>query len=98
MGSVAVSFPVLLSPPPETVAELVTLEGALFATFTVKVIAGKLPLAARALLRVQVSVPKLQVQPVPARPVGMSPAGRLSTTVTVPLLGPPPGALLTVIV
>ena len=34
VGSVALSLPVLTSPPPETVAELVTLDGALLATFT----------------------------------------------------------------
>ena len=38
--SLAVSFPGVISPPPETVAEFVTLDGALFDTFTVSVIAG----------------------------------------------------------
>jgi hypothetical protein len=38
--SFAVSFAVLVSPPPETVAVLVTELGALLATFTVSVIAG----------------------------------------------------------
>ena len=40
VGSLAVSFEVLISPPPETVAVLVTLAGALAATFTVSVRAG----------------------------------------------------------
>lgn len=40
VGLVAVLLPGVLSPPPETVAELVTLEGALLATLTFKVIAG----------------------------------------------------------
>src|ERR1700694_826701 len=40
VGSVAVSLLVLVSPPPDTVAVLVTLDGALLATFTVRVMAG----------------------------------------------------------
>jgi len=38
--SLAESFVVMISPPPETATELVTLEAALFATLTVKVITG----------------------------------------------------------
>jgi hypothetical protein len=38
--SLALLFAVLLSPPPETAAVFVTLAAALFATFTVNVIAG----------------------------------------------------------
>ena len=38
--SLAVSFATMISPPPETVAEFVTLAGALGATVTVRVIAG----------------------------------------------------------
>ena len=38
--SVAASLPVLISPPPETVASLVTLAGAFRATLTVTVNAG----------------------------------------------------------
>jgi len=38
--SCAVSLAVLVSPPPATVAVLVTEEGALAATFTVRVMAG----------------------------------------------------------
>ena len=40
VGSLAVLLVVLVSPPPETVAVLVTEEGALPATVTVRVIAG----------------------------------------------------------
>ncbi len=40
VGSLAVSLAAFVSPPPETVALLVTLGGAFEATFTVKVIAG----------------------------------------------------------
>ena len=38
--SLAVSFDVLISPPPDTATLLVTLEAALFATLAVRVIAG----------------------------------------------------------
>ncbi len=38
--SLAVSFEVLISPPPDTVAELVMLAGAFEATLTVRVIEG----------------------------------------------------------
>src|SRR5215469_16564524 len=40
VGSLAVSFPVLVSPPPETVTVLVTLALISVGTFTVSVIAG----------------------------------------------------------
>jgi hypothetical protein len=40
VGSFAVSFATFVSPPPDTVAEFVTNEGAFAATFTVNVIAG----------------------------------------------------------
>ena len=40
VGSLTVSFEVLFSPPPETIAVLVTTVGALVATLTVRVIAG----------------------------------------------------------
>ena len=40
VGSLAELLPVFVSPPPDTVAVLVTLAPALAATFTVSVIAG----------------------------------------------------------
>ena len=40
VGSFAVSFEVMNSPPPDTVAVLVTLDGAFVATLTVSVIDG----------------------------------------------------------
>src|SRR5438552_3523401 len=40
VGSLALSFAVLTSPPPETVAVFVTVNGALLATFTVSMIGG----------------------------------------------------------
>src|SRR2546430_13730374 len=41
-------------------------------------------------LWVQVSVPSTQVQPVPAMLVALRPAGRVSVTVTTPLVGAKP--------
>src|ERR1041385_2248509 len=84
--SCATSFPVLTSPPPETVAVFVTLPGAPKGTSTVNVIGGyeaKPP--DRKSTRVQVSVARVQVQPVPLMAVGLRPVGgNVSTTVTVP--------------
>src|SRR5712692_2873700 len=53
VGLVAESLAVLVWPPPETFAVLVTLAAALLATFTVRVMAGELAAAASALLRGQ---------------------------------------------
>src|SRR5436189_19161 len=90
VASLAESFPVLVSPPPDTEAELVTLAAALLATFTVKVIAGKLAPAASASLRVQVKVPSTQVHPLPAMAVAVRPAGKVSVTETAALVGAEP--------
>src|SRR5947208_1678353 len=84
---------VFSSPPPETVAVLVTLAGASPATFTVTVIGGQLPPAASASERWQVSVASVHVQPVPLRPVAGKPPGIVSVTVIVPLVGPAPTLL-----
>jgi hypothetical protein len=46
-------------------------------------------------LRIQVRVPRVQVHPVPLIAVAVSPEGNVSTTVTVPDVGPDP-PLLTV--
>ena len=60
---------VFASPPPETVAVLTTLAGALCSTLTVSVKGGALCPAGIAVVRVQVTVrvatSKLHVQPVP---------------------------------
>ena len=82
--------------PPDTPTWLVTLAGALVATLTVTVIAGKLAPAANAVLRVQVLVE--QLQPVPVMDTKVRPVGTVSVTVTVPLVGPAALALLTVTV
>jgi hypothetical protein len=84
-------------PPPDTVAMLVRLEGELVATLTVSVMAGKLAPAAFTVVDVQVSVPKVHVQPVPLMVVAVRPVGRVSTTVTVPLVEAVP-ELVTMIV
>jgi|HubBroStandDraft_6_1064221.scaffolds.fasta_scaffold838469_1 hypothetical protein len=95
VGSLAVA--VLVAPPPEAAAELVRLAGALAATLTVSVMAGKLAPAASTVVDVQVKVPKVQAQPVPLMVVAVRPVGRVSTTVTVPLVEAVP-ELVTVIV
>jgi|SRR5271168_213707 len=89
VGSVAVSLEVLVSPPPETVAELIP-EAALADTLTVSVMAGKLAPAASTAVVVQVSVVRLHPQPEPVMAVAVSPAGSASTTVTVPLVAAVP--------
>ena len=61
--SLARSLPVLVSPPPLTVAVLSTVVGALAATSTVSVIAGKLPPAPITSVLVQLFVGRSHVQP-----------------------------------
>ena len=91
------SFAVLTSPPPETVAVLVTELAPDCATFTVIEMTGNDPLLATTAVLVQVTVCATipQVQPVPDAAVGVSPAGSVSVTVLVPLVAVPP-TLLTV--
>ena len=80
-----------VSPPPLTVAVLVTFAGALLATSTASVMTGWLAAAASVSLRVQVSVPSVQPQPLPEIAVADRPVGSVSTTVTVdPSVGIPP--------
>src|SRR5215472_15764132 len=86
VGSLAASLAVLTSPPPETVAVLATLAGALAATLTVRIKGGYDPPAARTSLRVQVSVARTQLHPEPLSAVALRPVGRLSVTVTVPVV------------
>jgi len=95
VGSVPLSLEVLVSPPPETVTELLTEAPAFAATFTVSVMTGKLTPAASTVVVVQVSVFRLHPQPAPLIAVAVKPAGNASTRVTVPLVAPVP-ALVTV--
>ena len=90
VGSEAESLPVLASPPPATVAVLVTLAGALAATFTVSVMAGKLAPGAAVVLVLQASVDTVQLHPVPVIAVAVKPVGSVSVTVTVPEVGANP--------
>src|SRR5207248_4863648 len=90
--SVAVSFAVFTSPPPETVPVLVTALAADWSTFTVIEIAGNDPLPATTAVLVHVAVCATiaHVQPAPEPAVGVSPAGSVSVTVVVPLVAVPP--------
>src|SRR5437899_2668065 len=75
VGSFAVLLPVLVSPPPETVAVLVTVTGALLATLTVRVMGGWLAPGARVSLRVQGPEGGGQIQPLPDMAVAVRPSG-----------------------
>src|SRR5258708_3858560 len=90
VASLAVLLAVLVSPPPETITELVMAIGALDAILTVMVMGGKASPAASTSERVQVSVPRFALQPVPPNAVAVMLAGRGSVTVMVPLDGAVP--------
>src|SRR5258708_4655245 len=94
--SVAVSLPALASPPPETVAVLVTDRGALRFTETVSVISGKLRPGSMVSAREEL-VSDTQIQPGPLMAVAFKPAGSVSVTVTGSVVVAPP-TLVTVIV
>src|ERR1700730_8170187 len=85
----AESFAVLTSPPPATVAGLVSGLVADWATAATTAMAGYDPPAASASARVQVTSwpAMLRLQPVPEAVDGVSPAGSVSETVTSPLVG-----------
>jgi hypothetical protein len=89
VGSLAESLLVLALPPPDTLAVFVISAAAFAATFTVNVIAGDDRARASTSLRVQVMVCDAMphVQPVPAAPVGVRPAGTTSVTVMVRAVG-----------
>src|SRR6476660_4970316 len=95
VGSLPLLLPLLAagSPPPLTLAVLVTVGKAASATETVRVMLGAMPAAAIAVVRVQVTVVAggtLQVQPVPAAETRPRPLGRTSVTGTVPVVAEPP--------
>src|SRR5277367_4756205 len=86
VGSEAPSLAVLVSAPPETVAELMTLAAALAETLTVSVMAGKLTPAGSTTDVEQVRVARVHPHPEPLIALAVRPAGNESTTVTVPLV------------
>ena len=88
--SVAVLFVASNSPPPDTVAVFTRGLVAFAATFTVTEM-GKVWLpTGNDPTFVQVSVASVQVQLEPLIAVAVIPAGRVSVTVMVPLVAPPP--------
>src|SRR6186997_619939 len=87
VASVSPLFDVLDSPLPETLAELVMLDGALADTSTVTVTTGYAEPAPSASLRVQPSGDSEQSHPVPMISVAVSWLGNVSTSVTVPDVG-----------
>src|SRR5262245_23850586 len=97
VGSLAELLLESTSPPPETMAVLVTDAGALGATFTVIVIGGYPAPGASGSLRVQGMLwpPTVHIQPVPVAPVNISPEVSASVTVMAPAVGESP-VLLTV--
>jgi hypothetical protein len=74
-----------VDPPPDTLTAFVTDAAALLATFTVTVIVELAP-APNTVLFVQVFA--AHAQPVPAMDTSVNPAGIVSATVIVPLVGP----------
>ena len=100
VGTTVVTSPALVllpalpagSPPPLTLAEFVTLGAAAAPTPAVSVIALVPPLAAMDVALVQVtSWPTAeQLHPTPVPETNVSPAGRLSVTVTVPAVAARP--------
>src|SRR5438270_182444 len=76
--SLAVSLLALISPPPDTVATLVTESAALLAFFCVWVFAVWLLPLASASDRVQLRVPRVQLHPVPLMAVAVRPLGKVS--------------------
>lgn len=84
----------IFPPPPDTLASFVNWPDAVGDTFTVTVIAGYEDPPLNASERVQVGAE--HVQPEPAIPTSVRAAGRISVTVTLPLVGPASEPLLTV--
>ena len=86
--------PAAYDPPPDTSVWVVTCEGALPDTLTETVMPGYAEPPLRASLRVQLPLP--HDHPEPDMLLSVNPVGRVSLTVTVPLVGPAPAPLLTV--
>ena len=97
--SVAVLLAGFTSPPPETTTVFVADAGALFATFTLRLIGGYAPLALSESTLLQLTVCPLggaQDHPEPEAEAGVSPAGAVSVTVTAPLVAPAPELVTTI--
>ena len=94
VGSEALLLPALAagSPPPETLAVLVRLAAALAATLAVSVSGAAVEPTATSALVLQLTAWPLteQLHPVPLAPTGVSPAGSVSVTFTVPTVLPLP--------
>ncbi len=86
----AMSFAVFASPPPLTVAVLAIVAGAFSATFTVKVMMGKLAPEANESFLMHVNVASVHAHPLPENAVAVRPPGNTSTTVTAVAVGPGP--------
>src|SRR5260221_10830345 len=96
VASRAVSFEVLVSPPPDTATVFVIEAAAELLTFTVRVSSEELTPALQAPTHLECTLPLVQDHPVPAIAVAVSPEGNVSVTVTVPDVAPLP-LLFTVI-
>src|SRR5580765_1401464 len=95
VGSLSLLLPALAagSPPPLTLAVLVTLGTAAASTETTRVIPGVLLPAPSVLVRVQVTVPVANPQlhvPPPVAETKPRPAGSTSVTVTLAVVAAPP--------
>ena len=97
VASLVESLLVTISPPPETVATLITIGATLTLTLTVTTIAGYEAPGASGLTVVHVSVPSEHVHPAPRMDVATRPAGSVSTTVTAPVVAPPPPLCTTMV-
>src|SRR4051812_7694947 len=82
------SITLLRTPPFKTEACALSVEGAAPGdTLTPIEIVGKLAIPDNASERVQVSVARVQVQPLPAREVTVRPAGKVAVTIVLPAAG-----------
>src|ERR1700681_2148187 len=93
---VPVLLALLPSLPPETVALILPLAGALLATFTVRLMGEENPPATRASDRVQLRLFSVQVQPSPLIAPAVSPVERFTITFTAPTDATLPALLINI--
>src|SRR3989442_9353858 len=91
VASLAVFFAPLTSPPPDTLAVLVTLAGGPAATFTVRVSGGEVALAAIAGTGRQAAARGVERPRVPELPLGVGPPGTGFGQRSLPVVCPPAG-------